>query len=66
MCPTTAYYQVLGSPQQPCKMQSRSLKCLTILASIMGIAVVPMDIDRQREEKRDAILVTALSQRINV
>src|ERR1700731_4836524 len=20
MCPTTAYYQVLGSPQQPCKL----------------------------------------------
>jgi Zn-dependent peptidase ImmA (M78 family) len=37
---------------------------LAILASMMGIAIEPMDIDRQRKEKRDAILVTTPSKRI--
>ena len=37
---------------------------LTILASLAGIAVQPMDIERQRKEKRDAILLTTESKRI--
>lgn len=37
---------------------------LTILASIMGITVEPMDIERQRMEKRDAILLTTQSKRV--
>jgi Zn-dependent peptidase ImmA (M78 family) len=41
-----------------------AIKRLTILASIMGITVEPMDIDRQRKEKRDAILLTTGSKRI--
>jgi Zn-dependent peptidase ImmA (M78 family) len=41
-----------------------AIKRLTILASIMGITVEPMDIDRQRTEKRDAILLTTRSSRI--
>src|SRR5437016_2301924 len=41
-----------------------AIKRLTILASIMGITVEPMDIERQRKEKRDAILITTGSRRI--
>lgn len=40
-----------------------AIKRLTIVASIVGITVVPMDIDRQRSEKRDAMLVTTKSRR---
>jgi Zn-dependent peptidase ImmA (M78 family) len=41
-----------------------AIKRLTILASIVGITVEPMEIDRQRNEKRDAILVTTKTKRI--
>lgn len=41
-----------------------AIERLTILASLAGIAVQPMDIERQRKEKRDAILLTTESKRI--
>jgi len=41
-----------------------AIKRLTILASMMGITVEPMDVERQRKEKRDAILVSTRKSRI--
>jgi len=41
-----------------------AIERLAILASLAGIAVQPMDIERQRKEKRDAILLNTESKRI--
>ena len=46
------------------EVPSDSIERLTILASLAGLAVQPMDMERQRKEKRDAILLTAESKRI--
>jgi Zn-dependent peptidase ImmA (M78 family) len=40
------------------------LERLRILASLARVTIEPMDIERQRKEKRDAILLTAESKRI--
>jgi len=39
---------------------SDAIKRLTMLASLQGITVDSMEIDRQQREKRDAILLTTL------
>jgi Zn-dependent peptidase ImmA (M78 family) len=41
-----------------------AIKRLSILASMMGITVEAMDIERQKKEKRDAILLTTQSSRL--
>jgi len=41
-----------------------ALQRMTILASLRGMTVEPMDVERQRGEKRDAILVTTNKGRV--
>lgn len=41
-----------------------AIQRLIVLASLMGICVEPMDIERQRSERRDALLVTTSSKRV--
>jgi Zn-dependent peptidase ImmA (M78 family) len=43
---------------------SEPLKRLTLIASLQGLSIDTMDTDRQRTEKRDAILLTTRSKRI--
>jgi Zn-dependent peptidase ImmA (M78 family) len=40
-----------------------AIRRLSILASLMRITVAPMDTDRQRKEKRDAVIVTTQTSR---
>ena len=41
-----------------------AMQRMTILASLKGITVEPMDVERQRSEKRDAILVSTVDGRV--
>ena len=41
-----------------------AIQRLSILASFMGISVLPMDVERRKTEKRDAILVTTQTSRL--
>lgn len=43
---------------------TNAIERLTMLASMQGITVEPMDMDRQQREKRDAILVPTSTKRV--
>ena len=43
---------------------TNAIQRLTLLASLQGITVEPMDVDRQQQEKRDAILVPTATKQV--